>query len=302
MLKSSENVVFFYDGLPKNYINVCLQSLRKYNPFCKIFFFYKNPLIKFSYKKYKIEFIKIDKKRSKNKLLFYKIFAVNKICQTLNNDDLLLVFDVDLLFQSNPFKLFEEFPNFDLYYTYCLMSKPDSLRKESIWKSVESKVNGGVWGLKINSISKELMSFWVNCENDKYWEVWDQFYLRKKHVINGLTDLNWFFDQDFLNCIDSNDVPLKGKLKKVDVGYRYNYFTSTWGFYNLDLNMGNKIGNTYFPIIHFKGNFKDVYNINNPRIYNLKNILEKKDLTTVSSREKIYKKFMSRGQKRFDII
>jgi len=45
MLKSSENVVFFYDGLPKNYINVCLQSLRKYNPFCKIFFFYKNPLL-----------------------------------------------------------------------------------------------------------------------------------------------------------------------------------------------------------------------------------------------------------------
>ena len=60
------------------------------------------------------------------------------------------------------------------------MSKPDSLRKESIWKSVDSKVNGGVWGLKINSISKELMSFWVNCENDKYWDVWDQFYLRKK--------------------------------------------------------------------------------------------------------------------------
>ena len=79
MLKSSENVVFFYDGLPKNYINVCLQSLRKYNPFCKIFFFYKNPLIKFSYKKYKIEFIKIDKKRSKNKLLLMLTYFFNPI-------------------------------------------------------------------------------------------------------------------------------------------------------------------------------------------------------------------------------
>ena len=46
MLKSSENVVFFYDGLPKNYINVCLQSLRKYNPFCKIFSFYIKPFNK----------------------------------------------------------------------------------------------------------------------------------------------------------------------------------------------------------------------------------------------------------------
>ena len=66
--------------------------------------------------------------------------------------------------------------------------------------------------------------------------------------------------------------------------------------------MGNKIGNPDYPIIHFKGNFKDVYNINNSRIYNLDNILKKKDLTTVSSREKIYRKFMSRGEKRFKII
>ena len=302
MQKNIQNIVFFFDGIPNNYINVCLQSLRKYNPLCKIFFFYKNPLIKFFYKKYNIEFIKIDKKRSKNKLLFYKVFGVNQVCQTLDNDDLLLVFDVDLLFQSDPFYMFEEYPEFDFYYTHCIMSKPDSLREESIWKSVEAKVNGGVWGLRISDISRELMNFWVNCENDKYWEVWDQFYLRKKHLIKGVTDLNWFFDQDFLNCIDLNDVPLKQKLRKVDVGYRYNYFTSTWGFYNLDLNMGSKIGNPNFPIIHFKDNFKDVYNIKNSKIYNLKNILLKKDLTTISSRENIYKKFMSRGDKRFEII
>ena len=66
--------------------------------------------------------------------------------------------------------------------------------------------------------------------------------------------------------------------------------------------MGNKIGNPDYPIIHFKGNFKDVYNIKNSRIYNLNNILKKKDLTTTSSRENIYRKFMSRGEKRFKII
>ena len=156
------------------------------------------------------------------------------------------------------------------------MSKPDSLRKESIWKSVDTKVNAGVWGLRISKISKELMTFWINCEKDNFWNVWDQFYLRKEHLVNGITDLNWFFDQDFLNCIDLNEVPLSKRLKKIDVGYKYNYFTSTWGFYNVDLNMGNKIGNSDYPIIHFKGNFKDVYNIKNSRIYNLNNILKKK--------------------------
>ena len=302
MQEVSQNVIFFYDGLPNNYIKVCLQSIRKYNSLCKIFFFYKNPLIKIFYKKYNINFFKIDKDKSKNKLLFYKVFSVNKISQMLKDNDLLLVLDVDLLFQSDPFYLFKEFPNFDLYYTHALMSKPDSLRKKSIWKSVETKVNGGVWGLRINSISKELLSFWLNCEKDKYWEVWDQFPLRKKHLINGLTDLNWFFDQDFLNCIDLNEIPLSKKLKKIDVGYKYNYFTSTWGFFNVELNMGNKIGNPDYPIIHFKGNFKDVYNIKNSKIYNLKRILQKKDLTTMYSREQIYKKFISRGEKRFEII
>ena len=282
------------------YIKVCLESFRRHNNVSKIFFFYRNPLIKFFYKKYNINFIKIDKKQSKNKLLFYKVFCVKKICKKLKDDDLIMVCDVDVLFQADPFLLFKEFPNYDFYYTHCLMSKPESLRKE--WKSVESKVNGGVWGLRVSDITRELMSFWIKCEKDDHWKVWEQFSLRKKHLINGFTDLNWFFDQDFLNCIDQNEVPLSKKLRKVDIGYKYNYFTSTWGFYNLDLNMGNKIGNSNYPIIHFKGNFKDVYNIKNAKIYNLKNILQKKDLTTISSREKIYRKFMSRGEKRFEII
>ena len=97
-------------------------------------------------------------------------------------------------------------------------------------------------------------------------------------------------------------MPLSRRLKKIDVGYRFNYCTSTWGFYNIDLNMGNKIGDPEFPIIHFKGNFKDVFNIKNSRIYNMKNIIAGNDLTTKESREKIYQKFMSRGQKRFEII
>lgn len=302
MKESCKNVIFFFNGLPNNYINVCLQSFRMYNPLCKIFFFYSNPLIKLFYKKYNITFVQIDKKQSKNKLLFYKISSVKKICHMLNDNDLLLVCDVDLLFQSDPFNLFNQFPNFDIYYTHCLMSKPDSMREKKLWQSVETKVNGGVWGLRISKLTKELMSFWVKCEKNNFWKDWDQFFLRKKHLINGVTDLNWFFDQDFLNCIDLKEVPLKNKLKKIDVGYNYNYFTSTWGFYNVNLNMGNKIGNPNYPIIHFKGNFKEVYNINNSRIYNIKNILQKKDLTTVSSRENIYRKFMSRGEKRFEII
>ena len=94
----------------------------------------------------------------------------------------------------------------------------------------------------------------------------EEFLIRKDHLIEGKTDLNWFFDQDFLNCIDVYDVPLSSYLKKVNVGFKYNYFTSKWGFFNIDLNMGNKIGNSDIPIIHFKSDFKYVYNLYNSDI------------------------------------
>ena len=66
--------------------------------------------------------------------------------------------------------------------------------------------------------------------------------------------------------------------------------------------MGNKIGNKDFIVIHFKGSFKDTFNVDNPRIYNMKNILLEKDLTTKRSRERIYKKFLSRGKSRFNVV
>ena len=301
MKRTKENIIFFYDGYPENYIKVCLESLRKHNTRCNIFFLYKNPLIKLFYKKYDINFIKIDRVKSKNKLLFYKGCVVQEIANKLKNDDYLLVCDVDLLFQKNPFLMFEEYPGNDFYYTHCLMSRPESMREERIWKLPGTRVNGGVWGLKINSITRELMSFWVRCENEKYWKEWEDFSVRKSLLADGKTDLNWFFDQDFLNCIDQYNVPLSKDLKKVNVGFKYNYFTSTWGFFNVDLNMGNKIGNPNFPIIHFKGVYKEIYNLQNSKIYNMRNISLKKDLTTQKTREIIYRRFMARGEERFEL-
>ena len=163
MSSSKQNIIFFYDSYPVNYINVCLESLKNITHHVT-FIFYKNPLIKIFYKKYNINFIKIDRHKSKNKLLFYKVYAVSEIVKNLKNNDSLLVCDVDLLFQENPFLMFDQFPDNDIYYTHCLMSGPESMRHEKIWKSVTNKVNGGVWALNINKTTRELMSFWLKCE------------------------------------------------------------------------------------------------------------------------------------------
>lgn len=296
-----ENIIFIWDNKPTNYVKVCLESLRLYNKSCNIFFFYKDINIKHEYKKFKINFIKIDEKECKNKFQYYKVLITKKIMNTLNYNDKLLILDCDLLFQNDPFILFND--KADFYYTYSILSTKDSLRQEKIWKSVNYRVNGGVWGLIVNENSKKLMDFFLDNLLNNTWEKWKNY---KPHIEHGELNLNWWIDQDFLNCLDNHfkDLPkdISSNLKIKAQSYKFNYFTSTWGYYNKHLEMGEKVGNKDYVIIHFKANFKDTYNLNNPKIYNLQNILGKKDLTTKQSRDNIYKKFMSRGEKRFHVL
>lgn len=291
-----EKIIFIWNGPPKNYINICLESLRLYNKNCKIYFYYSDNSIIDLYQKFNIDFIKIDEKECKHKFQYYKVLIARNLCHESKLNSKILILDCDLLFQNDPFIMFKENPNYDFYYTHCLMSKPESLRPESLWKSVEYRVNGGVWGLIVNENSNKLMDFWINNLIKETWKPWINYQPRQKRI----GKLNWDVDQDFLNCIDLYELPFP--LKKIPVSYKYNYFVSTLGHYNEKLNMGNKIGNPDYVIIHFKANFKDTYNLDNPDIYNMKNILEKKDLTTEKSRDNIYKKFISRGEKRFHIV
>ena len=42
--------------------------------------------------------------------------------------------------------------------------------------------------------------------------------------------------------------------------------------------------------------------MSNAKIYNIKNILNRKNLTTSQSRKNIYNKFMSRGDRRYKVV
>ena len=115
----------------------------------------------------------------------------------------ILILDFDILFQNDPFLMFKQHPNYDFYYTHCIMSTPDSLRPEELWKSVEYKVNGGVWGLIVSENSKKLMKFWIDNLLDEKWEAWKKYKPRQNRIGN----LNWDVI-DFLNCIDLYNLPL----------------------------------------------------------------------------------------------
>ena len=64
--------------------------------------------------------------------MFYKIKIAKDLSEDLDDDTELLILDLDLLFQDDPFKMFKDYKENDIYFTNSLMSKPDSLRPEKI--------------------------------------------------------------------------------------------------------------------------------------------------------------------------
>jgi len=290
-----EYVIFIWDGKPNNYVKICINSLRLYSKNSIINFYYTdNDMLNFL-SDFNVNFIKIDNKRWLGRRLHHKLELTKEVLMNSPLNSKLLVLDCDLLFQNDPFLMFQKYKNYDFYYTTCIMSTPDSLRPESLWKSVDYCVNGGVKGYIHTKNTINFLNFWIDNNLNLTWDKWKNY--KHRHKENGV---DWWYCQDFPNCVHSNELPFE--LKKINVGYKFNYFTSTWGFFNENLEMGSKIGNSEYVIIHFKANFKDVYNLENPDIYNMKNILEKKKLTTDESIERITKKFLSRGDKRFHIV
>ena len=282
-----QNVIFIWDGKPNNYIKICIESLRLYNKDCIINFYYlENSIINYL-SNFNIKFIKINKKKWVNRRLHHKLELTKEILIKSPINSQLLVLDCDLLFQNDPFLMFKEFPNYDFYYTSCVMT---------LWRQIDYCVNGGVKGYRHTIDTINFLNFWLDNNLNLTWSIWKNYKDRHK---DG-TGVDWWYCQDFPNCIHNNEPPIK--LSKINVGFKFNYFTSTWGFFSKYLEMGSKIGNKDYVIIHFKANFKDTYNIENSKIYNMDNILAKKDLTTEKSRNNIYKKFMSRGKKRFEIV
>ena len=277
-----EYILVIWDGKPEHYINVYFQSLRRYNKSCIVYFYYKEDSVVKEYECFNIKFKKINDKKWHKRRLHHKGELTRDILQNINTGDKLLVLDCDLLFQNNPFLMFDENPGYDLYYTECVMS---------MWRVVDTPVNGGVRGFVANENSIRLLNFWLENNLNPTWGPWVKFDNRILHQKNGV---DWWYDQDFLNCIHFHKPPFK--LKKINVGFKYNYFTSKWGFFSKFLEMNTKIGNKNYVIIHFKADFKSLYNINNPKIYNMNNILKKNILYTDTSRiTKIYNSRLKNG-------
>ena len=144
-----EQIIFVWDGDYNNYINVCLKSLRRYNKKCNITFFYLNNKIPTYFTDLNINFIKLDINKWTNRRMHHKVELTKKILDELPLNSKLLLLDCDLLFQNDPFLMFKQNKNYDLYYTTCVMS---------LWKEIDYPINGGVVGYINNERSRKFLN------------------------------------------------------------------------------------------------------------------------------------------------
>lgn len=277
---------FIWDGKPNNMLRVCLESLRKYNTSCKILLYYHDiyPELEMEYSFLNIRFRKIDLQKWHNKRMFHKIELVQELITGFHSGDKLLVLDCDLLFQADPFSMFHLFPDNDLYYTTTFYSYliPDKFNQ------LIDPVNGGVWGITVNQKSIELLDFWIKNMIHPSWENWILYLQRKGKQKKPIPNLDWWIDQSFLTCLHfakPEEIPISG-IKKINLGVKYNFFFNLPIFrMQAEQNQGDisdlismNIGNSNYCIIHFKGELKYMYQINNSALYNLDNLTNQNKL------------------------
>jgi hypothetical protein len=188
------NVAYFiHTGKVTQMMKDCLGSLRKHSD-CRILFYTDLDIAD-------VELIPIDYRRWNNRRMTHRIEVALDL--PVLEDDQVLVLDTDLLFQSDPFNVFDV--EFDLFYT--------TRHFESNFK-----VNAGVWGFRNNHKSLSLLKFMSEQANNPSWLPYLNF--RKKHRLNDPRELDWWTNQDLLCVLSEHMPPVEVDL--YDAGWKYN--------------------------------------------------------------------------------
>jgi len=152
--------------------------------------------------------------------------------------DQILVLDTDLLFQSDPFAVFQE-AEFDLFYT-------------SRGFVSDFNINAGVWGFVQNERSKKLLEFMVKQANNPSWEPYKEF--RRAFRKNDSREKDWWTNQDLLCVLSKHAPPINASL--YDAGEKYNCCPRSGGGISLTgdamKEFVQKIGDDSYVIMHYK--------------------------------------------------
>lgn len=222
---------YHVDGM----FDVCIRSLKKQTD-CKIIVYTPGLINQNLLENHGVEVVNFPKEDIDGRMMTCKVEKVYELMLNSNPGDNIMCFDSDLIFLKDPFDVFSE--KFDFFYT---------TRHYSYF----AKVNGGVWGLKVNQMSQMFMKFYVDNLNHPSWEPYINF--RKNHPYDrDLNTKNWWVDQDFL-CVchmHKDQINNTGNFKIFDATSKYNYIVTGLSNDEIDKEVKNK--DKY--ILHFKAN------------------------------------------------
>tara|TARA_A100001201_G_scaffold36515_4_gene38385 strand:+ start:1535 stop:2326 length:792 start_codon:yes stop_codon:yes gene_type:complete len=236
------NVAYFiYVGkyIEDDMFDICIRSLRKQSD-CKIVVYTTHLENSELLEQRGAEIIYISDSQWTNRKMTCKVECAANLPNVLNlnEGDNILVFDADLIFLDDPFKVFET--EFDFMYT-----------TRHYYDTY--KANGGVWGYKHNKVSSEFLNFYQYNLNNPAWLPYVEF--RKNHQYNrDLKNLDWWVDQDWLCVINNykdkinNDNLLQMPITLYDAGPKYN-----WIIRNGSDEVIKEINAKEKMILHLKG-------------------------------------------------
>ncbi len=203
--------------------NNCILSLRR-NSDCHIIIKCTNNVDTSFLNNHKnITIIRFKKKLWVNKKMAFRIESIYN--NKWNDCDKVIVFDTDMLFQSDPFTIFDISEGFDFFYTsrYIIDTVP-----------INEGLTGFVWSEKVRNFYK----YWIEQIYNPTWKV----YKNLKHTPNkGCGQL-------FLCCVyrNNNHFP---DMKFYDATYKWNYTTLKDNFDDIYEKFKSKSVN----VIHLKG-------------------------------------------------
>ncbi len=231
-----ENAICIYDGSFLSnqsnnsdilFIN-CINSLRRNNSTCNIIIYHTSNVDIIELKDLNnINFILFDKKNWINKKMLTRVITVKN--HLWNYNDKVIVFDVDMFFLDNPFKIFKN--KFDYFYT-----------TRSNKKTAVDKINEGLTGFVYSNTIHNFYNYWINQVTNCTWK---KFSERNFNNNQGC-------GQQFLCTIYDNINNLPQEISNI----KFHDATCYWNYTTVNDNFNDiydKIKNKSVGVVHLKG-------------------------------------------------
>jgi len=239
---------FTYHQRDNNMLETCIHSLREVTSDVQIIIVTDGvpDIVKsFLSDNYNVWWQMVDPKQMLKRRATCKIeMLLHCFQQYFSYNDKILVSDVDVYFQADPFKPFEDNRGMDIGIT------------TRGYKHL-FPINGGIFYLRVNSCVRK----WVAWHVDEIFEnTWDAYIAVRKKYNHFRFGLDWSVGQDFLvaTWLERDALKKLRGLSIVDAGPRYNYCPATDTMGDEAFNLVRAaIGDTdTAAVIHLKSKLK----------------------------------------------